>query len=85
MNEVSKESRKAKHHLQIRVGPAGAGDVQTIALTVVIIAQIGVGQVAVIIGVGVVVIGHGGVTQRTELVAQREGHIVLGADGAGLY
>ena len=72
--------RRQLHHLQIRVGPAGAGDVQTIALTVVIIAQIGVGQVAVIIGVGVVVIGHGGVAQRTELVAQREGHIVLGAD-----
>ena len=65
------------HHLQIGVGPAGDGEGQAVALTVVIIAQIGVGQVAVVVGVGVVVIGHGGIAQRPELVAQREGHVVL--------
>ena len=66
-------------HLQIGIGPAAVlGELQAAALPLIVVAQIGVGLVAVVVVVDVVVVGGGGIAQRPELVAQRKGHAVAG-------
>ena len=70
------------HHLQIGVGPAtagAAGQRQTVADALIVVAQIGVSGIAVIVVVGVVVPRGGLIAQRAELVAQRQRHIVVAA------
>ena len=65
------------HHLLVGVGPvAAAGNKETVAYAIEVIAQIGMGEMTVIVGVGVVVIGQRIVAQGAELVAQCQGHIV---------
>ena len=69
------------HHLQIGVGPA-AGVVrqgQAGADAPIVVAQIGMGGVAAIVVVGIVVPCEGLIAQRTELTAQRQGHGVVAA------
>ena len=70
------------HHLQIGVGPAtagAAGQRQTVADALIVVAQIGVSGIAVIVVVGVVVPRGGLIAQRAELVAQYQRHIVIAA------
>ena len=61
------------HHLQVGLGP-GHGHIQPGVTGVEIIAQVGVGEVAVIVVGCIVVVGQGGIAQGPELVAHGEVH-----------
>ena len=64
------------HHL-----PVGGGldlfQLQAVPNAVILIAHVGVGQVPVVVGVEVVVVGQRPVPQLLELIAETEGHIVV--------
>ena len=69
------------HHLLIGVGPvAAAGDKEAVAYAVEVVAQVGMGEMTVIVGVGVVVIRQRVISQGAELVTQCKGHIVTVGD-----
>ena len=73
------------HHIQIGLRPqASVGQFQTIAHTIVIIAQIGMGLIPAVIGIAVVVVGQRTVSQFLEHPAQANGHIVVRADLEGV-
>ena len=66
-------------HLQIGVGPAAVlGQLQTVALTLIVVTKVGMGLVPAVVVVDIVVVGGGGVAQSPELIAQGKGHTVVG-------
>ena len=66
-------------HLQIGVGPAAVlGQLQTVALALVVVTKVGMGLVPAVVVVDIVVVGGGGVAQSPELIAQGKGHTVVG-------
>ena len=73
-----------QNHFMVGVGPAAGGQqLESAVNALVVIAQIGVGLVAVIEAVGVVVVSAGGVSQLCKLVAQGIGHILIGTCNEG--
>lgn len=51
-------------HLQIGVGPAAVlGQLQTVALTLIVVTKVGMGLVPAVVVVDIVVVGGGGVAQ----------------------
>jgi len=68
------------HHLQVGGGP-DLLQLQPLAQGVVVITHVGVRFVPVVIIIEVVVKSKGGVARLAELIAQGEGHVVLGGQG----
>ena len=67
--------QRGVHHIHIGFRPHHL-DIEAVAHALIVIAEVGMGLIAGIIGVGVVVVGTGGVAHRPELVAEREGQPV---------
>ena len=73
--------QRGLQHFQIGVGPAAvlSGQSQTGADALIVVAQVGVSGVAAIIIIGVVVPRRCLIAQSTELIAQRQRHVVIAA------
>ena len=73
---VHKLGNDLLHHL-----PVGGGldlfQLQAVPDAVILIAHVGVGEIAVVVGVEIVVVGQRPVPQLLELIAEAEGHIVV--------